>query len=276
MLRAMSAEPVQAMLRYLGDMAERPYFLAYEPPAGVPTRNTRGNRQTVPIGDARTLTPPPSLDAEGFVLVRHRTAARDLCDEAAIRAVYYPEMERLVRAATGATRVVAFDHNLRSATVAERRGAGVQAPVRFPHNDYTERSAPQRVRDLLPDEAERLLRHRYAVINTWKPIRGPVVDAPLAFCDARSITPGDLVATDLRYRDRAGEIYSLRWNPAHRWFYFSAMEADEVLLLKCFDSDPERASFTAHSAFDHPAAPPGASPRESIEVRTLAFFGPAD
>lgn len=268
----MRTEPVQAMLRYLGDMTERPYFLAYEPPAGVPSRNTKGNRQTVTIRDARTLVPPPSLDDEGFVLAEHRTAARDLYDDAQIRGVYYPEMERLVRAETGAARVLAFDHNLRSALAEERRGAGVQAPVRFPHNDYTERSAPQRVRDLLPAEADRLLRHRYAVINTWKPIRGPVLDAPLAFCDARSIAPEDLVPTDLRYRDRAGEIFSLRFNPAHRWFYFSAMQADDVLLLKCFDSDPTRASFTAHSAFDHPAAPSDAPPRESIEVRTLAFF----
>ncbi len=272
MLRAMSGAPVEATLRYLADIGERPYFLAYEPPAGVATRNTRGDRRTVVITDARGLEPPPSLDGAGFVLVRHRTAAADLADPAALRGVYYPEMERLVRAHTGAVRVLAFDHNLRSAREPERRGAGVQAPVRYPHNDYTERSAPQRVRDLLPDEAAELLRHRFAVINTWKPLRGPVLDAPLAFCDARSIAAADLVATDLRYRDRAGEIYSLRFNAAHRWFYFSAMQADEVLLLKCFDSDPARASFTAHSAFDHPAAPPDAPPRESIETRALVFF----
>ena len=268
----MHGATVEATLRYLAVMSERPYFLAYEPAPDVPTRNTRGDRRTVAIADARALTPPPSLDVEGFALGHHRTAATDLHDDAAIRAVYYPEMERLVRAQTGAARVLAFDHNLRSAAVAERRGAGVQAPVRYPHNDYTERSAPQRVHDLLPDEADALLRHRFAVVNTWKPLRGPVLDAPLAFCDARSIAPADLVATDLRYRDRAGEIYSLRFSAAHRWFYFSAMRADEVLLLKCFDSDPARASITAHSAFDHPAAPSAAPPRESIEVRTLAFF----
>jgi hypothetical protein len=270
MLRVMS-EPVAAVIRYLGVMTERPYFLAYESPPGVPTRNTRGNRQTVVIRDARDLEPPPTLDREGFGLVAHRTDARDLRDEPAIRAVYYPEMERLVRAHTGAARVVAFDHNLRSATATERQ-TGVQAPVRYPHNDYTERSAPQRVRDLLPAEADRLLQRRFAVINTWKPIRGPVLDAPLAFCDAGSIAPSDFVATDLRYRDRAGEIYSLRFNAAHRWFYYSAMSADEVLLLKCFDADAAHASFTAHSAFDHPDAPAGTPPRESIEVRTLAFF----
>ena len=173
---------------------------------------------------------------------------------------------------TGASRVVAFDHNLRLATRAERSESGVQGPVRYAHNDYTEQSGPQRVRDLLGEEAERLLLGRFAVINVWKPIRGPVEQAPLAVCDARTIRPEDFVSTDLRYRDRTGEIYSLRWSPIHTWFYFPRMSADEAMLLKCFDSEPGRARFTAHSAFDDPGSPPDAPVRESIEVRTLAFF----
>src|SRR4029077_4965480 len=138
---------------------------------------------------------------------------------------------------------------------------------------YTERSAPQRVRDLLGADAVALLRARFAVINVWKPLRRPVEGAPLAVCDARTIAPADLVETDLRYRDRTGEVYSLRFSPAHRWFYYAGMRTDEALLLKCFDSDPTRARFTAHSAFDDPTSRPGARPRESIEVRTLALFG---
>src|ERR1043165_10220867 len=149
----MSGEPVRAMLRTLGDRGERPYFLAYEPAVGVPTRNTKGNRQTVAIADARTLAPPPSLDREGFMLVGHRSAVSDWRAPAAIRDGYYREMETLVQRHTGAVRVLAFDYNLRSANEAEPRAVGVQAPVRYPHNDYTERSAPQRVRDLLPDQA---------------------------------------------------------------------------------------------------------------------------
>ena len=120
-----------------------------------------------------------------------------------------------------------------------------------------------------------MLRGRFAVINVWKPIRGPVEQAPLAVCDARTIRAEDFVPTDLRYRDRTGEIYSLRWSPTHAWFYFSRMAADEALLLKCFDSAPARARFTAHSAFDDPGARPDAPVRESIEVRTLAFFAEA-
>jgi hypothetical protein len=263
---------VEAVINYLAPMVERPSFFQYEPPPGTPWRNTKGDRRTMPIHDARRLDPPPSLDREGFALVRHATVARDLWDEHAVTTVYYRELEALVREVTGAERVVAFDHNLRSATKTERREPGVQPPVRYAHNDYTERSGPQRVRDLLGAEAERLLAGRVAVINVWKPIRGPVRQAPLAVCDARTIDAADLIPTDLRYRDRTGEVYSLRWSARHAWFYFPHMQADEAMLLKCYDSAPDRARLTAHSAFDDPGSPADAPPRESIEVRTLAFW----
>jgi hypothetical protein len=128
------------------------------------------------------------------------------------------------------------------------------------------------VRDLAGAEAEALLGRRFAVINVWKPIRGPVETAPLAVCDARSIRLEDLVPTDLLYPDRTGEVYSLTFHPGHRWFYFPRMRSDEVMMLKCYDSDRSLARFTAHSSFDDPTSPPDAPPRQSIEVRTLAFF----
>jgi len=262
---------VEATLNYMAEMSERPYYYLYEPPAGTPWRNNKGDRHQLAIHDARDLVPAPSLDREGFELGHFESAAANLHDGETIRGLYYREVERLVRGVTGAVRVLAFDHNLRSAAKGESE-SGVQTPVRYAHNDYTERSGPQRVRELLGSEAQDLLRRRFAVVNVWKPIRGPVYDAPLAVCDARTITPDDFLPTELRYRDRTGEVYSLKFNPAHRWFYFSRMQPDEVMLLKCFDSDARRARFTAHSAFDDPNVPAGAPPRQSIEVRTLAFF----
>ena len=264
---------VESTVNYLAEMAERPFFYVHEPPPGTPGRNTRPDRRPVAIRDARGLDPGPSLDREGFLLAAHETSVENLYDPDAVRGRYYREVEDLVRRLTGAARVVAFDHNVRSATKAERGENQAQRPVRFAHNDYTERSGPQRVRDLFPGpEAEALLGHRFAVINVWKPIRGRVEESPLGVCDARTIGPGDLVPTDLRYRDRVGEVYSMRFNPAHRWFYYSHMGAAEAMLLKCFDSDAARARFTAHTAFDDPTSAPDAPARESIEVRTLAFF----
>lgn len=112
------------------------------------------------------------------------------------------------------------------------------------------------------------------MVNLWRPIRGPIEDAPLAVADARSVKREDLVATDLVYPDRIGEIYYVKFSPSHRWFYAPAMREDEMMLIKCFDSaDDGRARFAPHSAFTDPTTPPGALPRESIELRTLVFYG---
>jgi len=261
---------VDTTLSYLAQIDDRPYYYLCEPPAGAPWRNTQGDRRPVAIHDARALDPVPSLDREGFELVRFQSAVESL--EAAAIPAYYREVEELVKREIGARRVVAFDHNLRSSARGVRRGDGPNEPVRFAHNDYTEASGPQRVRDLLPDEADELLRRRFAVVNVWRPIGWPVEQAPLAVCDARTIGAGDLVPTDLLYRDRKGEVYSMRFAPTHRWYYFPRMRPDEAMLLKCYDSARDRARFTAHSAFDDPTSPASARSRESIEVRTLAFF----
>jgi len=140
------------------------------------------------------------------------------------------------------------------------------------HVDHTARSGPQRVRDFFGDAAEELLRGRVQVINLWRPIRGPLRDAPLAVCDAASVAPEDLVASDLVYRDRVGETYAVKYNRNHRWFYVPEMQPDEALLLKCFESKTDgRARFMPHTAFEDPTAPADVLPRESIELRTLVF-----
>lgn len=222
----------------------------------------------VPIRDGRAIVDRLSLDREGFELRSHPTAMSDFYDAAQVHAVYYPEVERLLTDATGATRAVAFEHDVRCAP---RRGVGeVRGPVHVVHDDYTEVSAPERVRLYLPDEADALLRRRYAVINVWRSIKGTVRDTPLAVCDAQSMRPADLIPTTGGVKH---EVYMFHFRANHRWYYFSAMDADETLLLKCFDSAHDgRARFTAHSAFSDPTAPSDAPARESIEVRALVFF----
>ncbi len=246
----------------------------YTPPPGIPSRSGQYIAHTLPIFNGRVLQDHLSLDRHGFQLIRRKTQVKNFYDAQEVKAIYYPEVEYLVRKFTGAARVIAFDHNVRCGTLAKQGEAGIREPVKTVHNDYTLKSGPQRVRDLLPpEEAEELLQHRFAVINVWRPIRGPVQESPLAVCDARSITQEDFIPTDLVYRDRKGEIYLVAFSPSHRWFYFPHMQTNEALLLKCYDSmDDGRARFTAHSAFADPTSPPDAPARESIEVRTLAFF----
>lgn len=141
------------------------------------------------------------------------------------------------------------------------------------HSDYTVASGPQRVRDIVPDEAEALLQRRVAFFNVWKPLYQRVEELPLAMCDARTHGPEDMLRMDLKYRERTGEIYVMRWAPQHRWLYFPQMEADDALLLKTYDSETDgRARFVGHTAFEDPTTPPDAPKRESIEVRTMAFF----
>jgi hypothetical protein len=221
------------------------------------------------------------LDREGFKLVPHQTRVADFYDEEELKRVYYPEVERLVKAETGASRVHIFDHTLRNGAIPERPAEKegeqlIREPVLRVHNDYTVKSGPQRVRDLMGAEAGDLLNGRFAVINVWRPIRGPVEEKPLALCDARSVSPQDWVPTDLLYPDRVGEIYYVAHNPAQRWFYFPQMTREEAVLLKCYDSSTDgRARFSPHTAFADPTSPVNARPRESIEVRTLVFFDEA-
>src|SRR5262249_5181934 len=192
----------------------------------------------VVIRNARPTLAQFALDVEGFGLVRQPSKVGDFYDEAEVKHAYYAEAERILEEVTGADRVFIFDHTLRRRVPgAEDRRSGVpRQPVPRVHVDHTERSGPQRVRDLFPDEAERLLRGRVQTINLWRPIRGPLEDMPLAVCDARSVSPEELVASDLVYRDRTGETYAVLFHPRHRWFYVPRMQTDEVLLLKCYDS----------------------------------------
>jgi hypothetical protein len=182
-------------------------------------------------------------------------------------------MEALIKAETGASRVVVFDHTLRTADDEMRETRKLREVVRRVHNDYTEWSGPQRVRDLLPDEAEGLLQRRFAIVQVWRPIRHPVESFPLALCDARSMAPKDFIISERRYPNRVGQTYAVTYNPQHRWYWFPRMRRDEALVFKVFDSLKDgRARWTAHTAFDDPTAPPNARPRESIEIRTIAFF----
>jgi hypothetical protein len=267
-------ESVTAPLNFLVPMAERPVAYNYEPPPGTPMRTGRSIEHQVAIRNARPLIDQLSLDKEGFVLLHHQTAVTDFYDEEQIRRVYYPECERVMKEATGAARVVAFDHIVRNKAMSATRN-DIKIPAKRVHNDYTAWSAPQRVRDLMGDEAEELLKHRFAINNLWRPIRGPVLDSPLTLCDAQSLEPENLVASDLKYPDRTGETYSVTYNPSQRYYYFPKMQAEEAVLIRCYDSSLDGAQrFSAHTGFDDPTTPPGAPVRESLEVRMLVFFAP--
>jgi hypothetical protein len=267
---------VEAALNYLSRDSEKPVSYRYPPPPGVPWRTGTYAAQIVSIWNAR-LADRLSLDREGFDLIRFKSRLANFYDEKEVQTVLYREVEHLLRELTDASRVSVFDHIVRCAPMARRGENGAKEPAKGVHNDYTVRSGSKRVRDLFPEEAEELLKHRFAIINLWKSTHGPVLEAPLSVCDATTIAASDFIVSELRYAHRIGETYAVSYNPEHRWYYFPQMQEDEALLIKCFDSAEDgRARFTAHTAFDDPTSPPNAPPRESIELRALVFFGPQE
>jgi hypothetical protein len=269
-----TAETLEATLNYFFDTKVMPVTVVAVP--GASDKRVGGGASEphqVRLENGRLHIGEFALETNGFRFVRHQTKVSDFYDEDQLRRVYYPEMVALIKAEAGAKRVVVFDHTLRTADTELRQAAKIRDVVQRVHNDYTEWSGPQRVRDLMGHEAEGLLQHRFAIVQVWRPIRHAVESWPLAIADALSLSPDDLVVTERRYPDRVGQTSAITWNAAHRWYWFPHMQPDEVLVFKTFESQTDgRARFTAHTAFDDPTTPPDARPRESIEIRSLAFF----
>ena len=264
---------IVATLNYVVDDGTKIFTETAAPGATDVRTGGKPDPRQVTIHNGRPQANDFSLDRHGFRFVDHETDVGDFFDQAQVRGTYYAEMEALVKAQSGASRVVVFDHTLRTADDAEREARRIREVVTRVHNDYTEWSAPQRVRDILPDEADDLLQRRFSIIQVWRPIRHPVETFPLAICDSRSVPFSDFIISERRYPNRIGQTYAVAYNPAHAWYWFPRMQRDEALVFKVYDSLRDgRARWTAHTAFQDPTAPPNARPRESIEIRTLAFF----
>jgi hypothetical protein len=264
---------IEATVNYLLDTGEMPVTYVAVPGSADTRSSSTLDPHRVTIRNGRPQADQFILDRNGFRFVRHDTKVANFYDEDEVRRVYYPEMEALVKQESGASRVVVFDHTLRTADDELREAQKIREVVRRVHNDYTEWSAPQRVRDILPDEADALLSRRFAIIQVWRPIRHPVETFPLGIADAQSLSPEDLVVSERRAPNRVGQTYAVTHNPAHRWFWFPRQRRDEAIVFKVYDSLKDgRARWTAHTAFDDPTSPANARPRESIEIRTFAFF----
>lgn len=269
-----SLDSVEAVLNYAVDTGEKPITHTAELNSTPVLRTGKYEERLTTIHNGRLLAEEFSLEREGFVLVRHDTRVTDFYDEDELRSVYYQEIEALVKRESGASRVVIFDHTLRAQDEGIRAERKVREPNRSVHNDYTDWSGPRRVRDILPaDEAERLLQGRFAVIQVWQPTRNPVRTNPFAIADARTLRAEEMIPAQRSYPGRVGETYQIKYGPEHRWYYFPAMTRNEAVVFKTFDSARDgRARWTAHTSFDDPTSPPDAPGRESIEMRTLAFF----
>jgi hypothetical protein len=266
---------VKASLNYTRNTGVRPVNYTFDPPPGVARNSGEVDPQWVTIHDARAAH-GLGLEVSGFELIQHHGTLRTLAefqDPQAVKGIDYPEVESALKAVTGADKVILFDHTLRDSTL-EIGDAALREPVRRVHDDQTLASAPNRVRKhLSPDEAAWRLQRRFAIVNFWRPIGGPVLKTPLAFCDARTLQLDDLLPSDLVYRDWVGETYSVAFHPRHRWYWYPRQTTAEATLLKVYDSATDgRARLTVHTAFEDPRSPADAPPRRSIEIRVLLFW----
>ncbi|KAL4809855.1 hypothetical protein BDV18DRAFT_129762 [Aspergillus unguis] len=212
-----------------------------------------------------------TLDGNGFQFYYHESKEKDFLDDEKIKREYYPETEQLLKDATGASKIFIFDHTIRREAKDTRTGAvQLRGPVQRVHIDQSYQASANRVSHHLPDQAEKLLKGRYQIINVWRPIK-PILKDPLAVADAHSVSDSDLVPIKLIYPDREGETYGVRPNSAFKWYYRFGQTPELVTLIKCFDSKLDgRARRVPHTAFVNPETE-GEEARESIEVRALVF-----
>lgn len=227
----------------------------------------------VTIHDLRPIARDLSFDRNGFVLVDQPTEVTEFTDQQEL-ARYCRQTEALVQRLTGAARVVSFGPMIRTNATGSH---GHNQPAHGAHVDYGARTVADFTRDLLPtEEAERRLAGRHMLINVWRPLK-VVESAPFAVCDASTVRREDLFDSEVvgglgDFGRRSLWGFNLAYDPGHRWYWVPRMQPWEALVFKLFDSDPGAVQHTAHSAFEDPATPPDAAPRQSIEVRTIAFM----
>jgi hypothetical protein len=216
----------------------------------------------------------PALMREGFVLVPHASRVSDFEDAAQVGAVHPAEIAALVKALTGADEVLVTAPGLLRFSEASGRAGSLDnsMPARFAHVDTSAETAAQFAQASLP-AGRNIARHAH--YNVWRAFSEPPQDVPLAVCDGRSVTEGDLMLADAVFdlpgRPEWGfDSYLLAHSPKHRWHWFADMHRDEALVFRT--SDSLLGQPVPHVAFDNPLVPAGAPPRASIEMRCVAYW----
>ncbi|KEP50706.1 hypothetical protein V565_074990 [Rhizoctonia solani 123E] len=245
-----------------------------------PRRNWTPVDFPVQVENVRGRESDFKLDSAGFEFHTIPSREKKFESDESIRANYYDDCIETIKKLTGASRVVIFDHTIRRPRPeGTPDNADNRQPVKMAHVDQTPESAERRVNMHLPAaDVPALLSKRYQIINLWRPIQVPAWQFPLALCDFQTVNTdkvgGDFVPTTLKYIGRDGETMSVKYSDNHKWKYLPGMNPDELVLIKCFDSqlDGSVATFTPHTAIDDPTTPADAPQRHSIEARALVFY----
>lgn len=258
-----------------------PYYYVHDPPAGVPQFNIREADHTVTIHDLRGKESSFSLDRQAFLPVPNVPfpADTDFLSSDSITSTYYPATEAILRAALpDIQEIFMFDHTIRQGSPSIESSAP-RGPVLRVHIDQTAESGFERARVHLSESrvAEIIAQGlRTRIINVWRPLNGPVQSHPLAMADSSTVLEEDLVSVAHIYPERTGATGGVKFNENQKWWYWSGQTPDDVMLIKCYDSDTTvgggaegKRGRTPHSAFKHPGTSAGTPMRHSIEVRCL-------
>jgi hypothetical protein len=215
-----------------------------------------------------------TLDKEGFVLVKHKSAVGDFTNPDAVATLHPREITALLLAQTGADEVLVtapgiLRYSEKSAISGQLNNS---TPARFAHIDITPETAATFASAAVP---ERKSWRRYAHFNVWRSFSGPPQDVGLTLCDAQSVSAADLIEADAIFDEPGKPEWSfaghiVAHNPQHRWHWFPDMSPEEALIFKTSDSAFGNA--VPHVAFDNALAPADCHPRASIEMRAIAFW----
>ncbi len=268
-------QSVRAEISYSVDNGKPIDYYFYDPEPGIVLNPPGTDKRIVEIANGWPMAQKFHVDREGFEIRDFGADFADFDNEEAIKSIFYQQIIDFVKRNTGAKRVEVFDHTLRKRLPSDlkQQTTTSRPAVLLVHSDYTPKSGVQRVHDVVPNDAEKLLEGRVAFYNVWKSLYDVVEELPLAMCDAQSSIDEDMLLMELKYKERTGEIFVVRHSATHKWYYFPKMGPEKALLLKTYDSETDgRARFMAHTAFEDPTTPEGALKRQSVEIRTMAFF----
>jgi len=235
------------------------------------TRRANTSVQDILVHDIRAdhAAGETSLERSGFTLEKHKTAVRDFRDEAHVADVYYREIEDVVARVTGAHRVFARSHLIRTETPIDFN----DGYARFVHCDYNMKRLEEMSEAVLAQYGvEPRPNWVYAWFNTWQPFDHPAINNPLAFIDWQTLPEDDVIDYFYTGRNQDSLVAAPVYNPDHRWCYFPDMTPDEILVFKQMDGRRINSVYCPHTSFDVPNTPEDSPPRRSCEGRLLAVF----
>ncbi|KAM3071209.1 hypothetical protein ACMFMG_008800 [Clarireedia jacksonii] len=273
-------------------LTEKPFqlFLDIDPDAADQRKtNLVFEEKDIKVTNLRGQEDLFSLDQNGFIVRKFPEAAacfeNTIPDESLVEKKYFPAVENLLRKEVGGIdRFFLLDWRVRSANPAVHEKAtsidlldrtSSLKPANYAHTDQSPLASINHVLRELPDDAEYLLSGRVRVINVWLPLHHVVTDWPLALCDGSTVSlQDDLVETDTVRRNYQGANMYMIHRDEHRWYFLRNQGTDEALIFKQFDTNDTAATVCPHVSFKLDIRPENSAPRESIEIRILAFTYP--